>query len=59
MLPDSNNVKVAVRVRPTTGEENVAGYRPVFYASQEKGTIRLLGGEKQWSFDHVFGPNAK
>lgn len=58
-LRESSNITVAVRVRPFIGPENSPGLRPLFYANEAKRSIRIIGSEKSWIFDHVFDPKAK
>ncbi|KAF8057282.1 FOLD2 [Scenedesmus sp. PABB004] len=50
-------VRVALRARPLSARERLAGARACV-AVDERGGGVVLGGARGWAFDHAFGPGA-
>ena len=54
----SENVKVAVRIRPLTANELLSDAKQVFFSSQQDAIIYIENQNKQFTFDYVFGPDS-
>lgn len=54
---DTSCVTVAVRARPLTSQELVAGCRESITAVEESRQL-VAPGDRSFQFDHVFGPDS-
>ncbi|XP_066995336.2 chromosome-associated kinesin KIF4A [Anabrus simplex] len=51
------NVKVALRVRPLIQPEVIKGYQQCLYCVPDEPQVQVLGSDKAFTFNHVFGPD--